>query len=308
MFYPPGPRGPMGPGVHRALGTRCFARSGLVVHPRSIHRAAPHAGMMNPYMMAGPGRGMPGRGPRGMMMPPQASIAWPLHAVHISKCALSTQHHLRDPRRVPLVPTADVGPWRHACGPWWPRRSWPWRVRGPWPWPHQRARRSRAWRGRSDAACWRSRRPWRHCWVRRGWPAHCCHACGCTARAAEAAAGRASVPAGGKRAGERCFAVVPRLSGFRRAYRVALPTLPVPRGRSVAAARPGGQDHGHAAGDGQLRLATSTGCLAGVAFHRCCSRTSLLFVYPLLCLLLQSCSCCWKIQLPWMPRWTRRCR
>ncbi|PRW61133.1 polyadenylate-binding 4 [Chlorella sorokiniana] len=41
MFYPPGPRGPMGPG------------------------------MMNPYLMAGPGRGMPGRGPRGMMMPPQ---------------------------------------------------------------------------------------------------------------------------------------------------------------------------------------------------------------------------------------------
>ncbi|PSC67282.1 polyadenylate-binding 1 [Micractinium conductrix] len=41
MFYPPGPRGPMGPG------------------------------MMNPYMMAGPGRGMPGRGPRGMMMAPQ---------------------------------------------------------------------------------------------------------------------------------------------------------------------------------------------------------------------------------------------
>ncbi len=26
---------------------------------------------MNPYLMAGPGRGMPGRGPRGMMMPPQ---------------------------------------------------------------------------------------------------------------------------------------------------------------------------------------------------------------------------------------------
>ncbi|KAL4419334.1 hypothetical protein ABPG77_006022 [Micractinium sp. CCAP 211/92] len=41
MFYPPGPRGPMGPG------------------------------MINPYMMAGPGRGMPGRGPRGMMMAPQ---------------------------------------------------------------------------------------------------------------------------------------------------------------------------------------------------------------------------------------------
>ena len=32
--------------------------------------------MMNPYMMAGPGRGMPGRGPRGMMMPPQVRAGW----------------------------------------------------------------------------------------------------------------------------------------------------------------------------------------------------------------------------------------